>query len=410
MSVKIRERKPGEWWVFVDHNNKRKAKKIGTKEAAERIQKQIEARLALGDLGILAPKEPTKPDPTFKEYQKTWLERLAAKRKDSTVAYYKDYQERYIIPRFGSLRLSEITAARIEMMVGELKTKTLAPNTIRLAFASLRSVLSTAVRDKLLAENPAKGLGITSNKANRVARSMEPDEAARFLAAASEGEYYPLFFVALRAGLRQGEILALRWSDIDFTKNLIRVERRWYRGTFDSPKGKRTRYVEMSLQLKAALQYLQTQRTKNSELLFPGSNLTQPISVRSLVENWFEPALKKAELSGFTFHDLRHTYGSLLLDAGAPLSYVKDQMGHASIAITAEVYAHSLRKNSGFVNKLDQQLPQLAATQPQPEAQPENPKSASDWCERGDSNPHGFTRQILSLVRLPIPPLSHSQK
>ena len=166
----------------------------------------------------------------------------------------------------------------------------------------------------------------------------------------------------------------------------------------------------MSPQLKAVLHYAQARREGNSELLFPGSHATQPISVRTLVENCFEPALKRASLEGFTFHDLRHTYGSLLLDAGAPLSYVKDQMGHSSIAITAEVYAHSLRKNAGFVNKLDQPLPQLDATQTQPEPQEETTESASHWCERGDSNPHGFTRQILSLVRLPIPPLSHSQK
>ena len=81
-------------------------------------------------------------------------------------------------------------------------------------------------------------------------------------------------------------------------------------------------------------------------------------------------------------------------------------MGHSDVAITAKVYAHSLRKNAGFVNKLDQQLPQLDATQTQPEPEAEILPPAGDWCERGDSNPHGFTRQILSLVRLPIPPLS----
>jgi hypothetical protein len=120
MAVKIRERN-GAWWIFINHNRKRKAVKVGTKAAAEKLQAQLELRLKAGELGILEKKPESKPEATFAEYQKTWLERLAAKRKDSTVAYYKDYQERYIIPRFGSLRLSEITAARIEIMVGELK-------------------------------------------------------------------------------------------------------------------------------------------------------------------------------------------------------------------------------------------------------------------------------------------------
>ena len=158
----------------------------------------------------------------------------------------------------------------------------------------------------------------------------------------------------------------------------------------------------MSPQLRGVLQYAQAQAT--GELLFPGESPVRPLSVRSPVENWFEPAMKRANLEGFTFHDLRHTFGSLLLDAGAPLSYVSQQMGHSSIMITATVYAHALRKNTGFVSRLDSQP---VATQAQPEPDQEAEPPISDWCERGDSNPHGFTRQILSLVRLPIPPLSH---
>jgi integrase len=426
MAVKIRER-DGKWWIYIDHNNKRKAKKVGTKEAAEKLQKQIEARLIMGDLGLMAPKaKAAPPEPTFAEYQKTWLQQAPAHCKDSTVAYYKDYQDRYIVPRFGSVRLSEIDASRIKAMIAELKTKGLARNTIRLAVASLRSVLSTAVEEKLISENPAKGLGrkaITSNEAKREARSMEPEEATRFLNAAIEvcPDYFPLFLIALRAGLRQGEILGLRWQDFEFEdkRRLIRVERRCYRGSFDTPKGNRSRHVDMSAQLRGELLRLRDRRLREAEgkgkssiaddLVFPGESPARPVSVRALVENSFEPTLAKAKLDGFTFHDLRHTYGSLLLDAGVPLSYVSEQMGHSSILVTASVYAHALRKNTGLVNRLDAELaPQQSATQPQPEPTQEILPPVSDWCERGDSNPHGFTRQILSLVRLPIPPLSHA--
>ena len=168
----------------------------------------------------------------------------------------------------------------------------------------------------------------------------------------------------------------------------------------------------MSAQLRGALLRLRDQKLREAkgkgenpiddDLVFPGEHPSRPISVRALVENWFEPTLKTAKLEGLRFQDLRHSYGSLLLDAGAPLSYVSEQMGHASIMVTANVYAHALEKNSGFVNRPDTEL------SPQP-IRNQNPKSCppiSDWCERGDSNPHGFTRQILSLVRLPIPPLS----
>ena len=137
--------------------------------------------------------------------------------------------------------------------------------------------------------------------------------------------------------------------------------RTWYHNQFDLPKGNRSRYVDMSQQLKAVLQFAQTVRGE-SDLLFPGPN-GQPIGASSFTKNWFRPTLRTAELEGFAFHDLRHSFGSLLLDAGAPLAYVSEQMGHADTVITAQIYIHNLRKNAGFVNRLDTQP---AATQPQP--------------------------------------------
>jgi len=90
--------------------------------------------------------------------------------------HYTDYQDRYIIPRFGALRLSEITASRIRVMIAELKSAGLAPNTVRLAVASLRSVLSATVQDDLIPKNPAfaraLGKGVISKEPERETRSM----------------------------------------------------------------------------------------------------------------------------------------------------------------------------------------------------------------------------------------------
>jgi len=213
MAVKIRERN-GAWWIFIDHNGKRKAVKVGTKAAAEKLQAQIELRLKAGELGILAPKKENKPEPTFSEYRKTWVEQAPAHCKESTIDFYKDYQDRYILPRFGTLRLTEITKARVLSMIAELKDKGLAKNTVRLAVASLRIVLSMAVEEDIIPKNPALasalGKRAIKGKARREPKSMEPEEAEGFLKAAAEGPYHALFFIALRAGLREGEILALR--------------------------------------------------------------------------------------------------------------------------------------------------------------------------------------------------------
>jgi integrase len=236
----------------------------------------------------------------------------------------------------------------------------------------------------------------------------------------------------LRAGLRQGEILGLKWGDFQFGQGgddpnrYILVQRRWYRGRFSTPKGNRTRRVDMSKELRQALMELRDARMLEAfqagmpsiadDLVFPGEK--GPVSVRTLSESYFLRALERANLRRFRFHDLRHTFGSLLIEAGAPLPYVRDQMGHSSIQITADKYVHLLAgRNVRFIDRLDAlKDAQPNATQAQPEAQrgkgsieEVRPQviEAEVWCERGDSNPHGFPRQILSLVRLPIPPLSH---
>lgn len=187
MAVKIRERN-GAWWIFIDHDGKRKAKKVGTKAAAEKLQALLQLKLNAGEFGILEPKPEPKPEPTFAEYQKTWLEQVPAHCKDSTIDYYRDYQERYIIPRFGALRLPEITKGRILAMIAELKAQGLAKNTVRLAVASLRTVLTMAVEDKLIPMNPALATSLgkraITGKAKREAKSMEREEAEAFLQAA----------------------------------------------------------------------------------------------------------------------------------------------------------------------------------------------------------------------------------
>ena len=428
MSVKVRQRNRS-WWIFIDHQGKRKAKKVGTEKAARDVAAKLQAKLTLGDLTWLEKPQPPTEDPTFEKFAEQWLELNPNGCKESTLAFYKDYQKRYINPVFGGRRLSDISRAEIKALLAELAKKKLARNTIRLALASLRGVLTSAVEDGLLAANPASRLGrfTTSERGQREARAMEPEEAERFLTSARRccEQYYPVFLIAVRAGLRQGEILALKWSDIQFGKDqndvnrFIRVQRRWYRGTFGTPKGGKSRRVDMSRELRRGLLELRDRAVANAsanrqtniadQLLFPGGDEGNPISVRTLIDKYFEPALDQAGLRRFRFHDLRHTFGSLLIHSGAPLPYVSQQMGHASIQITADIYVHLLPgRNVGWVDRLDTLCaPQPSATQAQPEADAEEAGIVSDWCERGDSNPHGFPRQILSLVRLPIPPLSH---
>jgi len=434
MGVTIRKR-GGKWYVFVNYHGQRKAKCVGpSRQIAEQVRRQLEAKLALGDLGFLADK----PTITFREYAERWLKTDAKRSKDSTVNFYRDYQGRYVLPVFGATKLDGISREAIKAFMADLSTRGLSRNTIRLAVASLRVVLSSAVEDGLITMNPAFRLGrfMESQKREHEAQAMEPGEVERFLADAKQNgpfEYYVLFLIALRAGLRQGEIFGLRWGDFQFgesasdSNRYILVQRRFYRGQFSTPKGNRSRRVDMSRELRQELLSLRDTRMLEAfqlanisiadDLVFPGED-ANPISPRTIGERYFLPTLERAGLRRVRFHDLRHTFGSLLIEAGAPLPYVRDQMGHSSIQITADKYVHLISgRNVGFIDRLDTlATAQQNATQAQPKVDDVEGSAdqnqtqvveGKEWCERGESNPHGFPRQILSLVRLPVPPLSH---
>jgi integrase len=167
----------------MNYHGRRKAKKVGTREAAEKVKRELEARLALGDVGCLS--EP-KHEPTLAAYVEKWLRTDAQRCKASTIDFYRGYHGRYVVPRFGEKKINDITRDDIKCFMSELTEKGLAKNTIRLAVASLRVVLSSAVEDGVLASNPAFRLGrfMESHKPEHEAQAMESSEAEAFLAAA----------------------------------------------------------------------------------------------------------------------------------------------------------------------------------------------------------------------------------
>jgi hypothetical protein len=133
MGVKIRKR-GGKWYVFVNYHGRRKAKCVGSsRDLAEQVRRQLEAKLALGDLGFLSDSPEA---PTFATYVEKWLKTDALRCKPSTVDFYRDYQGRYVIPRFGQKRITAITRDEIKDFMSDLTEKGLAKNTIRLAVAT----------------------------------------------------------------------------------------------------------------------------------------------------------------------------------------------------------------------------------------------------------------------------------
>jgi integrase len=199
--------------------------------------------------------------------------------------------------------------------------------------------------------------------------------------------YYPLFLCAVQTGLRMGELLALQWDDIDWHGRFIEVRRNFTHFKLTTPKSGESRRVDMSRELAQTLRDLLTERqieaaasrwTETPPWVFCSETggLLHPHNLRDRV---FYGLLTKAKLRKVRFHDLRHTFASLLLQQGESPVYVKEQMGHSSIQVTVDLYGHLIPGgNKQAVDRLD--TPTAAwftETQSATPAQPLQPGSAS---------------------------------
>jgi integrase len=426
MGVKIRKR-GSKWYVFVNYHGRRKAKCVGTsRELAEQVRRQLEAKLALGDVGFLA--EPA--GLTFEQYSQRWLKQHAeVELKPSTVASYAQLLRLYVLPRFGALQVTAIERGQVKAFLGEWSAKgELSRNTLRLMLCTLRVILNHAVEDGVIDHNPAEKLGRFTKtvKPNHQAQAMTRDEAEAFLTSATElcPDYHPLFLMAFRAGLRKGELLAVRWGDIQFgateddNNRYILVQRNFVQGKFTTPKSKKSRRVDLSRELRRTLLELRDKRMLEAmltgrpsiadDLVFP-SKAGTVVDPNNLVHYQFLPCLEHAGLRRFRFHDLRHTFGSLLIQDGASLAYVKEQMGHSSIQITVDTYGHLIPgADINWIDGLDRKTsPQQNATPAQLEVSQEEPESlevVEEDGERGRNRTYNLLIKSQLLCQLSYAP------
>src|SRR5262249_40427744 len=155
MGVKVRERVKGSgvFWIFIDHNGRRKAKKVGSEIAARAVAKKIEARLVLGE-SFLPEKEPALPtlNEYYKRFEKAYLETAV---RHSTFLGHESNFRIHILPELGTRRLDEITRERVQEFIALLIRKGLSKNSIRLALAALRILYTFAIENRVVKENPA---------------------------------------------------------------------------------------------------------------------------------------------------------------------------------------------------------------------------------------------------------------
>jgi integrase len=381
MGVKVKERVKGsgEWWIYINHRGRRKAKKIGSEKTALEVARKIEARLTLGDMGLL-DKEKQK-SPAFKEYADRWISiTVPATCKPSTLKGYEEILRVHVLPVFGSLPIAGINRLSIKEFLmkktresrtfqvngKERKVNGYSASTLQHIKNAISGILNLAVDDAVINVNPAHKLGkVLRTKGLRLeADPLTREELAILLKTFKEHypAHYPFVLTLARTGMRLGEVLGLQWGDVDFNGRFITVRRGISRGKIETPKNDKSRRVDMSRHLAETLSELRKQRRvedfrkgrgEGPEWIFPSAT-QKPLVASHWRSRVFEKALAKAGLRKIRIHDLRHGYASMMIQAGESLAYIRDQLGHHSIKVTVDIYGHLAPDgNKEAVDRLD---------------------------------------------------------
>jgi integrase len=291
---------------------------------------------------------------TVAQYMDRWLEDSA--RGDLGHRAYHNYKlqiRRHISPAFGRLKLSKLTAAHIQSLYAAKLRDGLKPSSVRYIHAVLHRALEQAVRFNLIPFNPAARVDPPKIRQEEIT-PLDAEQARKFLHAARGDRFEALYVLSLTTGLRMGEALGLRWSDVDLDAGTLRVNRQVQRMrgggglVFSEPKNASRRTLELpqravealrSHRKKQAEEKLRTADYADSGLVFATGKGT-PIDAQNIINRFFKPLLKRAELPDIRWHDLRHTYATLLLARGTHPTYVQKSLGHASVQLTLDRYSH----------------------------------------------------------------------
>jgi integrase len=274
---------------------------------------------------------------TFADAAAEWLRYIEHDRgrKPSTVSGYRVIVRSQLLPAFGELPLESITTESIERWIGELEgaasSRTKALVLLHGIFQRARKVWGLQVNPAADAEKPPL------NRSGDI-QVFSPEEVWALVRAGASEQDGAIFLTAAFTGLRMGELLALRWRDVDFARQTIRVRASYYAGQLTTPKSGKVRAVPLAPDVATALAQLGDREhfVGDDDLVFVGE--TGSYLDGSALRRRYKEALRAAQLRPLRFHDLRHTFGTRMI-AKADIRRVQEWMGHADIQTTMR-YLH----------------------------------------------------------------------
>lgn len=329
-------------------------------------QKRLTELLASLDKGVYAP--PGKL--TVADLLGQWLQGYVKTNCSiRTLDAVQSIAEHHLVPVLGHVQLRQLQPPMIQAYYSQACEK-LSARSVHYHHRILKQALKYAVRQGYLGRNPCDLVDPPSPKGKPM-RTLTQSEVTDLLIAASTNTHYPVIYTAVSTGLRQAELLGLRWRDIDLASRTISVNRVLYkrRGVcqFNEPKtGHSRRRVSMTAKLAEFMAehrlererlYHEGGRTITLDDLVFANHEGKPVDPGVLTHN-FARIARRAGLESVRFHDLRHTFASLMLLRGVPAKVISEALGHASVAFTLQTYSHILPgMHSEAMALLDEVLP-----------------------------------------------------
>jgi integrase len=342
----IHKRANGNWEVQVSLEGRRLGRTFGTQRECQEWLKKTRGQI---DDGMTFSSTKLR----LGEYLSSWLSSSKTSLRQSTWIHYDQLNRQYITPGIGYIRLKDLKTEHVQGFYNRLLEEGVGIHTVLYTHAVLHRALEQAVKASMLTRNPASYTQLPKKPVTEM-EILTESQVSQFLIAAKGHRLDALFHLALITGARQMELLGLKWSDLDWVKQTLKIERQLLRPDGDGVKfsAPKTRYGRRlvalgSKTIEVLRKHYDFQRRErlaagehwNEYGLIFTSRVGTPIHYYNLLDN-FHDLLKCAGLPIIHFHSLRHTCASLLLNQGVPVIEVSRRLGHSRASITLDVYGH----------------------------------------------------------------------
>ena len=345
---------------YYDSTGKRRYKTMPAGATKKQAQDELRGILDQIERGTYLPE---RKRPTVSRIADAWLETKKHSVRANTYQQYAGHIENHIKPKIGEVRIDRITTMGVEKFTAQRRAEGVSVPLLKKVLVTLGQTMRYAVKHRYIDHNPAtdadrpKDAGKIKGKPTK--QYLTGDQINALIDATPDPKFKMLVHLAAMTGARQGELLGLKWSDVDFETKQISIKRSFNNRKWYQPKSAGSfRAVDIGQGTLKALKRWKVQCPPNElGLIFPNSN-GDPLNHSNILRQHFWPALKKAKLPRVRFHDLRHSYASIMLtELGANIVYVSRQLGHADPSITLKVYSHILQPtNPEAAQKLENSI------------------------------------------------------